>query len=152
LKRRTDKRLSGRTSEVCRLRKSLFRKGLNMDENNEQEYVKIAILESIVEAQIIGSILEEEDIPFMIRSYHDTAYNGLYQFQKGWGELSAPAACQEDILRILDDVRSDSYDTEDDDDFDEEYLDEEAYDDYGEYDDDEDEDETDDFSGDEDRG
>ena len=122
-----------------------------MDEHNGQEYVKIAILESIVEAQVIGSVLEEEDIPFMIRSYHDTAYNGLFQFQKGWGELSAPAACQEDILRILDDVRSDSYDTEDDDDFDEAYDEEgeydEAYDAYEEYEDDED---GTDFSGDED--
>lgn len=83
-----------------------------MDEYNRQEYVKIAILESIVEAQIISSVLEAEEIPFMIRSYHDTAYNGLYQFQKGWGEISAPADCQEDILRILNDIRTDSYDTE----------------------------------------
>ncbi len=54
-----------------------------MDENNEQEYVKISILESIVESQIVTSILEEEGIPYRIRSYHDTAYDGLFQFQKG---------------------------------------------------------------------
>jgi len=77
---------------------------------NEQEYVKIAILESIVEAQIVGSILKEEDIPHLILSYHDTAYDGLYQFQKGWGEIRGLLSQKEEILRILDDIRAENYD------------------------------------------
>lgn len=77
-------------------------------ENNGEEYVKIAVLESIVEAQIIGSLLDEEQIPHLIRSYHDTAYDGLFQFQRGWGELRAPLSHQADILRLLDEVRSEN--------------------------------------------
>ena len=48
-------------------------------------YIKIAGLENIVEAQLMVSILEEKEIPHRIRSFHDTAYDGLFQFQKGWG-------------------------------------------------------------------
>ena len=52
------------------------------------------------------SILEEKEIPHRIRSFHDTAYDGLFQFQKGWGEIFAPSEFNEEILDILAVVRS----------------------------------------------
>jgi hypothetical protein len=54
------------------------------------DYIKITVLENTIEAQLIDSILSEKNIPHRIRSFHDTAYDGLFQFQKGWGELFAP--------------------------------------------------------------
>ena len=55
----------------------------------EQEvYVKVGILESGIEAQLLDSILDERNIPHHIQSYHDTAYDGLFQTQKGWGRDS----------------------------------------------------------------
>ena len=52
----------------------------------EQEaYVKVDILENEIEAQLLDSILNERNIPHHIQSYHDTAYDGLFQAQKGWG-------------------------------------------------------------------
>jgi len=80
-----------------------------MNETDTQEFISIAILENIMEAQIIASILEEEGIPHQIRSYHDTAYDGLFQFQRGWGELSAPSSHKERLLEIIDDIRSEDY-------------------------------------------
>lgn len=77
-----------------------------MDDTNTYEFIRIAILDNIIEAQLIESILKEHDIPNRIRSFHDTAYDGLFQFQKGWGELSAPAAYKQEIIDILNDVRS----------------------------------------------
>jgi hypothetical protein len=77
-----------------------------MNEIQHQEFVNVAILENIVEAQLIDSILNEQNIPHRIRSYHDTAYDGLFQFQMGWGELFAPLSCKQEILEILNDVRS----------------------------------------------
>ncbi|MBW2097142.1 MAG: hypothetical protein JRI80_19990 [Deltaproteobacteria bacterium] len=71
-----------------------------------QDYIKIAILENEVEARLIESILKEREIPHMLRSYHDTAYDGLFQTQKGWGEIRAPGTYEENILAIIDDVRS----------------------------------------------
>lgn len=82
----------------------------DMNEKYEQEFVNIAILDNIVEAQLIGSILNEHDIPHRIRSFHDTAYDGLFQFQKGWGELWAPVSSKAEILEILHDVRSKDFD------------------------------------------
>jgi len=70
-----------------------------------EDYVKIAVLHNEVEARLIESILAEREIPHMLRSYHDTAYDGLFQTQKGWGVIMAPESQKEEILAILDDVR-----------------------------------------------
>lgn len=70
-----------------------------------EDYIKIAVLLNEVEARLIESILAERDIPHMLRSYHDTAYDGLFQTQKGWGVIMAPESHKEEILVILDDVR-----------------------------------------------
>jgi type III secretory pathway lipoprotein EscJ len=37
------------------------------------------------EANVIKSVLEEQGIYAEIRSFHDTAYDGLFQSQYGWG-------------------------------------------------------------------
>jgi hypothetical protein len=70
------------------------------------DYIKVAILENDDEARLIASILKEREIPHFIRSYFDTAFNGLYQSQKGWGYVSAPEDCTEEILDILTDIRN----------------------------------------------
>ena len=71
-------------------------------------YIRITGLENIVEAQLLASILEEKGIPHRIRSFHDTAYDGLFQFQKGWGEIHAPEELKGEILEIMAAVRSDA--------------------------------------------
>ena len=84
-----------------------------MNERDDQEFVNIATLDSIVEAQLMDSILNEHDIPHRIRSFHDTAYDGLFQFQMGWGSLWAPVSSKTEILEILHDVRSKNFDNQD---------------------------------------
>ena len=76
-----------------------------MNEPLEHEFIKVAVLESMIEAQLINSILNEQNIPHQIRSFHDTAYNGLFQVQKGWGELRSPTLYKQEILKIIDIVR-----------------------------------------------
>ena len=71
-------------------------------------YVKVTVLDNEIEAQLLDSILEERDIPHLMVSYHDTAYDGLFQTQKGWGHVSAPALFKQEILEILDEVRRDA--------------------------------------------
>jgi hypothetical protein len=70
-----------------------------------KDFNKIAVLENAIEAQLIDSILTDLEIPHRIRSYHDTALNGLYQVQKGWGNLEAPVSYQSEIIQILDGIR-----------------------------------------------
>lgn len=80
-----------------------------MNEIDEQEFINIATIDNIIEAQLIDSILSEQNISHQIRSFHDTAYDGLFQFQMGWGALWAPLSNKQEILEILDDVRSQNY-------------------------------------------
>jgi hypothetical protein len=72
------------------------------------DYVKVIVLDNEIEAQLLDSILSERDIPHLMVSYHDTAYDGLFQTQKGWGHVSAPALFKQEILEILDEVRRDA--------------------------------------------
>ena len=73
-----------------------------------EEFIKIATLENEIEARLLDSVLTERDIPHMMRSYFDTAYDGLFQTQKGWGTVNAPRDCQEEVLEILSDLRRDA--------------------------------------------
>lgn len=70
-----------------------------------EDYIKIVTLENEIEARLLESILTERDIPHLLRSYYDTAYDGLFQTQKGWGYVSAPEWCKEEVLEILTDLR-----------------------------------------------
>jgi len=81
-----------------------------MNETNDQEFIDIAVLDNIIEAQLIKSILNEQNIPHLIRSFHDTAYDGLFQVQMGWGKLCAPLSYKQEITEILNDVRSHNHD------------------------------------------
>ena len=77
-----------------------------MKSNQDSQYIKIVVIENGIEAQLIDSILKERDIPHRLRSYHDTAYDGLFQFQKGWGKLYAPKSYRQQILAVVKDIRS----------------------------------------------
>ncbi len=70
-----------------------------------EEFKKAAILENEFEAQLVGSILVEREIPHRLRSYHDTAFDGLFQTQKGWGIVSSPEEHHPEIKEILADLR-----------------------------------------------
>ncbi|UCH01179.1 MAG: hypothetical protein JSU78_00900 [Deltaproteobacteria bacterium] len=73
----------------------------------EEEYKKVATLENEIEARLLDSILNERNIPHLIISYYDTAYDGLYQTQKGWGYVSAPEAYLKEIKEIISYLRKD---------------------------------------------
>ncbi|MBW1999169.1 MAG: hypothetical protein JRJ29_14550 [Deltaproteobacteria bacterium] len=72
------------------------------------DYVKVSILENEIEARLLESVLTERNIPHLMRSYHDTAYDGLFQTQKGWGFVSAPEAFKQEVQEILDDLRKEA--------------------------------------------
>jgi hypothetical protein len=69
------------------------------------EFVKAAVLENTIEAQLVDSILSDRGIPHVMQSYHDTAYDGLFQTQRGWGQINAPLSCREEILEVVTEVR-----------------------------------------------
>jgi hypothetical protein len=70
-----------------------------------KNYVKAAILENDIEARLLDSVLTERKIPHLMRSYYDTAFDGLFQSQKGWGYVSAPESYEEEIREIISELR-----------------------------------------------
>jgi hypothetical protein len=64
--------------------------------------VKILMFKNEIEAMLLDEILTEKQIPHLIRSYHDSAYNGLWQSQSGWGYLEAPEEYAEEIRNTYD--------------------------------------------------
>ena len=69
-----------------------------------EEFKKIMILENEIEARLLDSVLNERNIPHRIQSYHDSAYDGIYQAQKGWGVVLAPPEYEEEIQSIYEDL------------------------------------------------
>ncbi len=74
----------------------------------QKDFIKIDILENEIEAQLVSGILEEQGIAYRIDTFHDTAYDGLFVAQKGWGALYAPLEKQGIIVEILAQIRNPS--------------------------------------------
>jgi len=69
-----------------------------------EEFKKILVLENEIEARLLDSVLNERNIPHRIRSYYDSAYDGIFQAQKGWGVVLAPLQYQEEVEAIYQDL------------------------------------------------
>ena len=63
--------------------------------------VKIATLDDEIQAQLVGQLLTEDNVPHIIRSYHDSAYDGIFQTSQGWGCVEAPEECEEKVLKAI---------------------------------------------------
>ena len=66
--------------------------------------VKILELRSEVEARLLSGLLEQKGIPHMLHSYHDSAYDGMWQTQTSWGSLDADDENREEILKIYNEM------------------------------------------------
>lgn len=65
---------------------------------------KIAIIENQIIADILQAELKSRDIPHFIKRYTDTALNGLFIGQKGWGAIYSHPENKDIILEILSDL------------------------------------------------
>ena len=68
-------------------------------------WVKAGTVENRFEGDRISQALEEAKIPFLIKSFHDTAYNGLYLPQKGWGVVLVPKDVRKAAAEIIAEVK-----------------------------------------------
>ena len=69
-----------------------------------EKITKILVLGNAFEAKLLAEILTEKGIPHLIRTYHDSAYDGLWQNQSGWGHVEAPEEFKEEILQIYNEM------------------------------------------------
>jgi len=68
--------------------------------------IKILVLNNEFEAKLLVEILNDKKIPHLIRSYHDSAYDGLWQMQSSWGHIEAPEEYREEILQTYSEMSS----------------------------------------------
>ncbi len=71
-----------------------------------ERFEKIVILDSEVQAERVDAVLSDRGIPHVMRSYHDSALDGLFQGQRGWGHIEAPQSFKEEILGVIADLKS----------------------------------------------
>ncbi len=70
--------------------------------------VKILSLDNEFQAMLLDDILKERNIPHIMKSYHDSAYDGLWQTQSGWGQIDAPEEFRDEILDIFNNMSQES--------------------------------------------
>ena len=70
-----------------------------------EHFVRIAGIETEVQAHLLEGVLEEREIPYLLRSYRDSSYDGLFQSRTTWGHIEAPEEFKEEILGIVEDLK-----------------------------------------------
>jgi len=70
-----------------------------------ERIVDLAALEDDVEASLLDGILNERKIPHFMVSFWDVAYDGIFQFQHGWGVVRGPEEYGDEVRRLLTELR-----------------------------------------------
>ena len=68
-------------------------------------WVKAGTVENRFEGDRISQALQEAGIPFLIKSFLDTAYDGLYIPQKGWGVVLVSEEDRAETERLIGEVK-----------------------------------------------
>lgn len=68
-------------------------------------WMKAGIVDTRFEGDRVAQALREAEIPFLIKSFQDTAYDGLYVFQKGWGAVLVPEEFCEQTEQLIVDIK-----------------------------------------------
>jgi hypothetical protein len=70
------------------------------------DYVRMAVLDNAIEAEAMRCALEGAGIAHAVISFYDSAYDGLFQMQQGWGCVMAHKSNEQVVLDILRDLRA----------------------------------------------
>ena len=74
----------------------------NLDDT--EPFEKIVVLDNEAQAEALDFLLAERGVPHEMRSYHDSALDGVYQSSQGWGHVEAPKDRANDVLQALKDL------------------------------------------------
>jgi hypothetical protein len=66
--------------------------------------IKILELCNEFEAKLLSEILTEKKIPHILRSYHESAYDGLWATPTCWGHIEAPKEFEDEIRRTYNEM------------------------------------------------
>jgi hypothetical protein len=68
---------------------------------------RVCVLANRFEEDRVALELEKKGIPFLIRRYSDTAYDGLFIPQKGWAAVMVPDEFLERAKAVVEDLKAD---------------------------------------------
>ncbi|MBM4288870.1 MAG: DUF2007 domain-containing protein [Deltaproteobacteria bacterium] len=70
-------------------------------------YEKLRIVQNRFEGELLAAALERSGVDFFLRTFEDTAYDGLFVAQEGWGVIwvaSEDRWVAEDIVQKFDEA------------------------------------------------
>lgn len=67
---------------------------------------RAAVLQSEVEARRLELELNQRQIPHVLISYEDSAFDGLYQAGRGWGHIETPSEHVQAVRVLLSELRA----------------------------------------------
>jgi len=70
--------------------------------------VKILTLSNQFEAMLLGELLNEKEIPHIVKSYRDSALTNIWQTQSLWGHIEAPEEFKDAITEIYNNMSKES--------------------------------------------
>ncbi|ROR03017.1 DUF3786 domain-containing protein [Desulfosoma caldarium] len=62
-----------------------------MESPSASPWVFLYTLANRFEADVLSDVLEKNGVPYLVRSFVETAYDGLFVPQRGWGQILVPA-------------------------------------------------------------
>jgi hypothetical protein len=68
---------------------------------NQRDLVRIHTVENRFEADLLVQALRQENIPVLLRRFEETAYDGLFVTQMGWGALLVPGDYEEEAASVI---------------------------------------------------
>ena len=71
---------------------------------DQSDMVKIHTVENRFEADLLMQALREEHIPAMLRRFEETAYDGLFVTQMGWGAILVPGDYEAEGRNLIEGV------------------------------------------------
>ena len=79
----------------------------------ESQLIPIYTLGNRFEADLLMDALHREDITAILRSFEETAYDGLFVPQRGWGQILVPqeyvSEAQEVIAPLIQEMQSEGH-------------------------------------------
>jgi hypothetical protein len=70
------------------------------------KWKKLITLDNQFQSDLLTDALGKAGIPFLVREYKDTAYDGLFVTQKGWGTVMVEETKLEEAKSITKDLSS----------------------------------------------
>jgi hypothetical protein len=68
---------------------------------DQLDMVRVHTVEHRFEADLLVQALRQENIPVLLRRFEETAYDGLFVTQMGWGAILVPGDYEEEAARVI---------------------------------------------------